>query len=163
MTVDNVALGTLAGRTAAVLNASLTSLTATFLMKRIRYFLYMFGKTAGDDGPLLVFINRGDASTPEIASAILESNTSGPQDTTQTLTEDTAWVVYQNTLRAIVPYSNSEGLLATGWLKLGGRNGIPAVEGAGFALHIFNASDAALATGVVITGIVQVQGVWLRD
>ncbi len=164
MLVDSVALGTLGARTALTLNATLSALTATFLMKRVRYFLQLTGRTANDDGPLLVFLNHGDATASEVAAAMIEANTSGPEDVTQSLTQDETWIVYQNTVRAIkIDALAAEGQLITGWIDLNRKKGIPAVEGAGVTCSILNGGSAALATGSLVNGIVQMQGVWLRD
>ncbi len=162
--VDALALATLAGRTAIVLR-SFSAITATFLMQRFRYLLQLVGVTTADDGPILVGIAKGDASLTEIASAMIEANTTGPGDTTQSLTQDETWVVYQNTVRAF----NLSGGDPTGrfvvdmWQRFGGKNGIPALEGTGFQLFAYNAGSGALTTGSSVNGLCHVQGVWLRD
>ncbi len=163
MVVDTQALGTLAGRTALLLNTTQNAMTATFLMKRIRYFLQLMGRTTGDDGPLLIGICKGDATIGEIANALLESNSAGPGDTSQVLDEDLPWAVWQDSVRQI-NYAGSEvqGQMPDHWMKLG-KNGFPALEGTGYALFVFNAGSAALTTGGTINGIVHTQGVWLRD
>ncbi len=164
LVVDAQALSTLAGRTAIILNTNVsTTIQNAFLMKRIRYLLQMVGRTTDDDGPLVVGLAKGDATIAEIATAMIEHNTIGPSDTTETLTEDNAWVVYQNT---VVPFlyrgGNSTGQIPPGWMDIEGRKGIPALEDQGFQLFVYNAGSGALSTGVSINGICQVQGVWLR-
>ncbi len=165
ISIGVITLGTLAGKTALQLDASMAILDRTFLMKRVRYFLQLVGRTAADDGPLLVGLARGDASLQEIQDAILEANPNGPADTTQALTEDNAWIVYQNTVVAFVfraalteaqPHRSD-------WIDFGGKNGIPTQEGNGFQLFVFNARAGSLATGSSVNGLMQVQGVWLRD
>ncbi len=163
-TVDNVALSTLAALTAILADSTFSSLTATFLMKRIRYFLRLEGVTA-DEGPFVIVASPGNASIPEITDALVKNNTSGPQDVTQTLTEDAVWAgAYQDSLEfmrpdggpAVTSYSTSGE-----WHSLGGGKGLPAVEGSGWTLNIFNADGTALTTGAVLKGTYQVQGVWL--
>lgn len=163
MLVEAVALGTLAARTAIVLNSDFNAITATFLMKRIRYLLQLVGRTANDD-QIIIGLAKGNASIAEIASAMIENNTAGPDDVTQSLTEDTSFVVYQNTVSVLLPNGGgAEAAPKLGWSAVGGRKGIPAQEGSGFQLFAFNAGAGALATGSSINGIAHVQGVWLRD
>ncbi len=164
MLVDALALGTLAGRTAIILR-TFAAITATFLMQRFRYFLQYVSREADDDGPILVGIARGDASLAEIAAAMIEANTAGPGDTSQTLTQDETWVVYQNTVRAFLMSGGdaTERFVGDEWQKFGGKNGIPALEGTGFQLFAFNAGSGSLTTGSSISGVVHVQGRWLRD
>jgi len=166
MTVDTVALGTLAARTAIALNTVFNAITATFLMKRIRYLLKIAGSTLGDDGPILVGVAKGNATIAKIGSAMIENNTAGPDDVTQSLTEDTSFVVYQNTVTSLIGESTVEdGHPATksGWVSFGGKRGIPAQEGSGWQLFAFNSGSSALTTGAVINGLSHIQGVWLRD
>ncbi len=162
--VDVLALDTLAGRTAILLR-SFSAITATFLMHRLRYFLQYVARTADDDGPLLVGIAKGDASLAEIAAAMIEANTIGPGDTSQVLTQDETWVVYQNTVKAFNMSGGvaAERFVGDDWIKFGGKNGIPALEGTGFQLFAFNAGSGALSTGSSVNGLVHVQGRWLRD
>ncbi len=164
LVVNDVALGTLGSRTAIALNATMGSLTQGFLLKRYRYLLQIAGKTVGDDGPIVVLMNKGDATLAEINSAMIENNTAGMDDTTQVLTQDEAWTVYQNTVNAFVLTGDgTEGTMVSEWKPFGGKNGIPALEGQGFAVHAFNCGSGALTTGATVNGLVQVQGVWLRD
>ncbi len=166
MLVDTVALGTLGARTAIALNTAFNALTATFLMMRVRYLLKLSGSTLGDDGPILIGIAKGNASIAEIGSAMIENNTSGPEDVTQSLTEDTSFSVYQNTVVSMIGESTVEdGHPATksGWIRFGGKRGIPASEGSGWQLFAFNSGSSALTTGAVVNGLAHTQGVWLRD
>ncbi len=160
--VDAVSIATLNARTALLLR-SVAALTGSFLMKRIRYFLHVTSLTANDDGPILAMIGNGDASLAEIAAAMTESNTSGPDDLSQMLTQDESWSVYQNTIVVFkVTGDGVHGQTPNDWINFGGKNGIPALEGAGFSVFAFNAGSGQNATGTV-SGIVQLQGVWLRD
>ncbi len=160
----NVALGTLAANTAIVLNNAFNNPSNSFLMKRVRYFLQFIGRTLTDDGPILVGIANGNASLAEIAAAMLEGNTVGPADITETLTQDESWVVYQNT---VVPFvtrgDGSEAQTDGKWIAFGGKNGIPAIENSGWQLFAFNAGQGALSTGSNVSGNTQIQGVWLND
>ncbi len=167
MTVNALALGTLAGQTALIMNNAFNAITGPFLMKRIRYFLQLVGRTPGDDGPLIVGIANGDASVAEIGAAMLEGNTLGTEDITQMLTQDNTWVVYQNTLASFNATRGdmTEGFIDLGdvWKTFGGKRGIPAMENSGFVLFVFNGGSGALATGSSINGVTHLQGVWLRD
>ncbi len=162
--VDSVALATLQPRAALIINTQFSAPKQSFLMKRVRYWLQLVGRTAADDGPLLVGLCHGDASVSEIASAMTERNTNGQEDITSMLDQDLAWVVYQNTVVPIVYTSAlTEGSTPHSWQHFGGKNGIPAIEGSGFTMFIFNSGSAALTTGSSINGQGQLQGVWLRD
>ncbi len=164
LVVDAVALGTLAGRTALNLNNGFINPESSFLIKRYRYLLQLVGRTITDDGPVAVVLNHGNASITEIGNAITEINSVGPADVSQVQTEDNAWAIYQNTLTAFTLRGDgTEGLLMTEWQSPGGKNGIPALESSGVAVSVVNLRSGALATGSSINGIVQLQGVWLRD
>ncbi len=157
--IDNVPLLTLGSRTALQLSNDFTSIAATFLMRRIRYFLMLHSVTT-DEGPFIVGVARGDATVAEIAAAILEGNTVGPSDTTQMLQSDTPWAVAQNSVELLFP-ADSLGQYHTrgGWKKIG----IPWPEGTGWQLFVMNLDGDALITGSEMQGLVQTQGVWLRD
>ncbi len=162
--VNAQALGTLAGRTALELNSVMDSITAPFLMKQFRYIIQVTGHTVSDDGPLVLLLAKGDATITEIASAMNEQNTTGPSDTSQVLTEDLLTVMYNNTVIAFVfSGEGTEAVIDTGWLPLGGKRGIPALEDTGFSLFVYNCGSGSLATGAVANGQAWVRGVWLRD
>ncbi len=162
--MDNVALLTLGARAAIILSTQFSNPTNSFLMKRVRYFAQIANRSANDDGPILIGCAHGDATVSEIAEAMNERNVNGPDDITNVLDQDNAWVVYQNT---VMPFKYTggvaEGATATHWINFGGRNGIPALEGSGMVLFAYNAGVGALTTGVLVNGITQIQGVWLRD
>ncbi len=163
LAIDTIALDTLGSRAALILNSTLNGITRSFLVKRVKYLLTLIGKTINDDGPICVLLNRGDATAAEVGLAMTEINTAGPSDTTQVLTQDNAWIVYQNTVMAFIPRGDgTAAVLDSGWFSIGGKNGIPIVEGTGLSVHAFNAGSGALATGASINGIVLLQGVWLR-
>ncbi len=80
------------------------------------------------------------------------------------LDQDTAWTVYQNTVVPVdMKAALTEGQVLTDWINFGGKNGIPILETAGLTVFAFNAGNGALVTGSSISGIAQIQGVWLRD
>ncbi len=158
-----VALGTLAGNTALVINTSMSGIKSPFLMKRIRFHVQLTSRTIGDDGPLVVGVANGNADTSEITTAMNVDNTIGPEDIGQTVQEDSAWVVMQNTVVGIIMAGDgTEGQLDSGWIAFGGKNGIPALEDSGVKLFIYNCGGGALATGSTINGVARLQGVWLR-
>ncbi len=164
LSVDSIALGVLTSRNAIILNSAFNTPTATFLMKRVRFFLQLVGRTAGDDGPIVVGCCRGDATVAEIAAAMNERNVNGPDDITNMLDQDKAWVVYQNTVVPLeVLAALTEGKTRSEWISFGGKRGIPAVEGAGMSLFAFNCGSGALTTGSSINGLAHLQGVWLGD
>ncbi len=164
LTVNAVGLGTLGSRTALNLNATWVAPEASFLMKRYRYLLQLVGRTLADDGPIVVILNHGNASLSELSVAMQEINQIGPSDVTETLSQDTPWSIYQNTVQPFV-YSGdgTEAVMDGSWHDFGGKNGIPNLEGAGVTAHAFNCGSGALSTGVSINGLIQIQGVWLRD
>ncbi len=163
----NKALSTLAASDALDLDLALGQLTTTFLIKRVRFFLKAVGVTA-EEGPLLIGMASGNTSIAEIELGMQITNTVGPQDTTQTLSQDEAWKIYRNTIEMLRPEAVETTLYSSGkWINFPGR-GIPALgaqgSGAGgFRSWVFNAGTAALTTGAVVKGIIEYQGVWLRD
>ncbi len=161
--VANLALGTLAAKTALTLGVAFNGITATFLAKMLRIILSITGLTAQDEGPFAVVIGNGDLTATEATNALAEGNTAGPGDTTQVLTQDTAFAIVQKSLRTFVPAGGpsptSQYLDAT--IALG--KGIPFKEGTGWQYFIYNLDGSALQTGAVVNGITQTWGVWLRD
>ncbi len=162
-TINALALDTLAARVAILANTAFNNIQSPFLLKQVRYFVQMVGRTLADDGPVLIGVARGDATIAEIAAALLEGNTNGPEDLTETLTQDVIQAVYMNT---VVPFvmrgDGTEGILDTKWINFGGKNGIPTLENVGFSVFAFNAGSGALTTGSSLNGIFQIRGVWLR-
>ncbi len=165
LAVDTVALSTLGSRAAIIINSTLgTGILQSFLVKRVKYLLTLIGKTIVDDGPIAILLNKGDATAAEVGLAMTEINTAGMMDTTQVLTQDNAWTVFQNTVKAFVPRGDgTAAVLDTGWFSIGGKNGIPIQEGQGISAHAFNCGSGALTTGASVNGLILLQGVWLRD
>ncbi len=163
--VNTVAMLTLGARVAIALNTQFNNPTTSFLMKRVRYFLQMAGRSTADDGPILIGCANGNANVTEIGEAMNERNVNGPEDITNVLDQDKTWVVYQNTVvPMIVRGDQTYGQVATSrWIDFGGKNGIPALEASGMQVFAYNSGSGALTTGMNINGIVQIQGVWLRD
>ncbi len=162
--INEVVLLTLGPRVAIALNTQFNNPTASFLMKRVRYFTQIALRTASDNGPILIGCANGDATVTEIAEAMNERNVNGPDDITNVLDQDKTWVVYQNTVVPMeIQGDQTYGQATSRWINFGGKNGIPAIEGSGMQVFAYNAGGAALTTGSLIDGIVQVQGVWLRD
>ncbi len=156
--VDDVALSTMAANAALAIDPDFASLTASFLVKRVRYNLLIENITA-DEGPFSVALVAGNASAAEAGDGFNSRNTAGPDDVTQTLTQDQPWVVMQDSKAMFTPITSTFHSLQTPWMSLG--NGIPAVEGAGWQLFLHNGDNAALTTGAVIKGTYDIQGVWL--
>ncbi len=162
--LDNVALATLSARTALIVNTQFSTPTASFLMKRLRYFAQIANRTANDDGPILIGCANGDATVAEISTAMNQRNVNGPDDITNVIDQDSAWVVYQNT---VVPFEiqgdQTFGQAPAQWMIFGGKNGIPAIEGSGMVVFVYNSGSGSLATNSTVNGILHLQGVWLRD
>ncbi len=161
LVVDDVDLVTLAARTAVAINSQFTSITATFLVNRIKYILQATTIDA-TDGPLAVVIAKGGATVAEVNAAFTEHNTNGPDDITQALTEDEAWTVWQKSLRMFRKNGTNTHAEVSADFKLPGR-GIPALEDQGLGIFAVNLGNNALSTGVLVSGLVQLWGVWLRD
>ncbi len=160
--VEDVALTTLAARTALQIAADFSAIAATFLIKRVRYFLTL-QSVATNEGPFMVALAQGDVTAAEASAAFTEGNTAGPSDRSQTLSQDESWNVYQASVEKLMPADSGGFHQSSGqWINMPGR-GIPAPEGAGWQAIVFNADNAALTTGSIIKGIIQYQGVWLRD
>ncbi len=163
LSLANVALATLASRAAVIINTQFATPTNAFLCKRMRFFAQLQNRSTQDDGPILVGACNGDADVSEIAAAMNERNVNGPDDVTSMLDQDTAWVVYQNTVVPMVIRGDQTfGQASPTWMNFGGKNGIPIQEGSGMALFAYNSGEGALTTGSTVNGIAQVQGVWLR-
>ncbi len=156
--VDDVVLSTMAANAALAIDPDFAALTASFLVKRVRYNFQIEGLTA-DEGPFTVALAAGNASAAEAADGFNSRNTAGPADLTQSLTQDQPWTVFQNSIAYFEPFTSTSQRLQTDWISLG--KGIPAHEGAGWQLFLHNADNAALTTGAVIKGTYIVQGVWL--
>ncbi len=152
----------MAARSVLVIANDFNGITATFLMLRMRYLLQIEGITA-DEGPFAAIINQGDAAASEVASAINSQNTSGPEDTTQMVGQSAQLAAIHSTMKPFrLSDDGTRGQLATGWFKLG-KKGIPFPEGTGWSAHIYNGDSVALTTGALVKGVIQYQGVWLRD
>ncbi len=160
LSVDDVALGTLASDAALLLSSEFaTTIDRTFLIKKIKYFLKISGLTQGN-GPLICGLSRGDASAAEVAAAFTELNSVGPSDTTQERTQDDVWNVLQNSW---MPFrGEGDGASEELFDEISLGKGLPALENQGVQLHVFNADAAALDTGGVVKGRVQLWGVWLK-
>ncbi len=158
--IVDIALGTLGANTALLLSSQMaTTIDRAFLVKKVKYWLKISGLTAGE-GPLIAGISNGDASVAEVAAAFGELNTVGPSDTTQERTQDNVANVWQNTWR---PFrSNANAVEAELYDEISLGKGMVARENQGIALDIFNADAAALTTGAVCKGTVQLWGVWLK-
>ncbi len=157
----STALSTLASKSAIGLASGQTLITATFLAKKIKYFLVLEGITASE-GPFAVCAAHGDASGAEAGSAIAEANTAGPDDLTQVRSQDNVWNIVQNSLKMMNPQrAAGEDAWLEAEISLG--KGIPFVEGAGWEFFLINLDASALTTGAIIKGLIQVWGVWLRD
>ncbi len=160
--VAGVSLSTLAARGAIQIGNDFDGITATFLMLRMRWFLQIEGITA-DEGPIGAIVHRGDASGSEVQNGINHQNTAGPDDTTQMAAQSDTMNVFLDTLRMFRLYDGgTRGQLTTGWIKLA-KKGIPMAESTGWAISAYNADSSALTSGALIKGVVQYQGVWLRD
>lgn len=164
----NATLGTLAAKAALNLDVTLQNLTKTFLLKRYRAILRIKDLTA-EEGLFLIGLAPGNAGISEIQLGMLITNTIGPEDVTQTLSQDEAWKIYRNTLQ--MPKKSGgpaavEQVVEYDWIDFPGR-GIPAIGGTtgtgGFRAFIYNADTASLTTGATVTGLIEYQGVWLRD
>ncbi len=160
--VDDLALSTLAARAAVLLDSAFsTSLKNTFLVKKVKYFLHLSGATAGQAANILACLNKGDATATEVAQAITELNNVGPEDTTQSLDQDRPWTIWQNTLKGFTPRGTASEAVLIEEISLG--KGMPAISGQGISISAFNNDGTALDTGIVVNGMVQLWGVWLRD
>ncbi len=160
--VNDLSLATLASRTAKLLSSSFsTTIKNTFLVKKIKYFLHASALTQGEQDNLLVMIAKGDASTAEVAAALTEINTVGPEDTTQARTADNAWNIWQNTVRAMESRGSATEAQLVAEISLG--KGMPAISEQGVAVYLFNNDAVGLAGTPLVNGLVQLWGVWLRD
>ncbi len=158
--VNSVAISTLAARTPIALVTGFDAMTAAFLVKRVRYFLYLTTVNTLD-GPFAVGVGPGNATQAEAAAAITVGNTSGPLDLTQMNDADNQYNVFQNSLEMLRSMSDTgvNWQSMGSWFSLG--KGLPLPEGSGIDGWLYNLDDAAMITGAIIKGIIQIQGVWL--
>jgi len=167
LTVTNVALGSLGLRTAIAIQSGWTTPNTTFLMRRARMFLQATELATADDGPVLVGLAHGNATVGEIASALTQINSEGPDDITQGLNQDQSWTVYQDSVRQFHRESSGTAdkmvYIESGWMKMGGKSGIPLVKDGGVQVFAYNSGNGVLTTGAVVSGVVQIQGTWLRS
>ncbi len=159
--VADVALLTLAARTPVTLTSLFDAMTAVFLAKRVRYLLSIENVTS-DQGPFSVAFGPGNAVQTEAASAIAVKNTSGPLDLTQVNAQVAQWNIFQNSMEMFTQRLGANGDLyqtSGEWVSLG--KGLPTPEGSGWDFWLYNLDNAALTTGAICKGLIQVEGVWL--
>ncbi len=166
LVIANIALGSLGVRSSIALQTGWTSPEASFLMKRYRMILQVTSLAIQDDGPIIIGLANGNATTTEMNTAMNQINTEGPSDPTQMLAQDNVWVIYQNTLETFTMVQDTagdvyQGFLTTDWKSFGGK-GIPNIEEAGVQVFAYNSGNGTLTTGGVVSGVVQIQGAWLR-
>ncbi len=160
LTIADVALGTLAARTAFQLSTQFsTTIDRTFLMKKLKYIVMISGLTAGE-GPFTIGLAPGDASLAEIKAAYDDLNSVGPSDLTQERTQDNIWNILQNTWVPLTEGANAT--IAQALLEVPLGKGFPAIENQGVQLVLFSHDGGALTTGSVVKGTVQIWGVWLK-
>ncbi len=159
--VANISLGVLGARSSLVIANDFDGITASFLMIRMRYMLQIEGLTL-DNGPIMAVVAQGNSSGAEIQAAINHQNPAGPDDVTEMIDQTAMKPIVYDTLRTFRTDGLTRGQLTTGWIKMG-RKGIPFGEGNGWVVHAFNGDNSTLDSGAVVKGIIQYQGVWLRD
>ncbi len=160
--VNDLALSTLASRAALLLASTFgTTLKNTFLVKKVKFFLHLVGAANGEAENILIGIAKGDATAAEMAAALNEINTVGPEDTTQVLTSDNVWTIWQNSVQQMK--SDGTGVNAGVEKEITLGKGMPAISEQGIQIFAYNNDGTLLTTGGVINGLVQLWGVWLRD
>jgi len=162
LVVNDAALSTLAARAALSINSTFaTSIKNSFLVKRIKYLLHLTGATTGQASSIVCALCPGDVTAAEFALALTEINTVGPEDTTQERTADNAWNIWQKTLRGFE--DSSDPTVAVLFEEISMGKGMVARSEQGVACQVVNNDGTALDTGIVINGLIQLWGVWLRD
>lgn len=166
--IDDVDIASLGAKTAVILSAVLGGIQNSFLVKKVKYMLRMAG-SLNEDELVAVMINPSNASLPEIALALTHANTIGPNDRTLSLLDDNIWNVWQNTVRMFkMSGQTTDGTASTGTYEVDDEislgKGMVAREDEGISVSAMNISNNAMAaSSQLITGIVQLWGVWLRD
>ncbi len=158
------ALSTLAANAALVINTDIgTAMGTPFLMKKLKIHA-MLAFVDDGDGNLCIGLARGDANAAEIAAAMNEFNREGPQDTTESLTEDDVWTVIQNSVVWSKPTGESDNAAGGHYEAFDGEisfgKGIPALEDQGVAIFIYNGGPT-MTTGSLLSVHAQIWGVWL--
>ena len=160
--VNNIALSTLGARAALLLASTFsTSIKNSFLVKKVKMMLHLTGATTGAASAILVALGSGDITVTEFAAALTEINTVGPEDTTQIRTSDNVWNIWQKTLSMFADSSDPTVAVIDKEYSLG--KGMVARSEQGILAMAFNNDGSALDTGIVVNGLIQLWGVWLRD
>ncbi len=158
------ALSTLTANEAIIINTELgTALGRSFLMKKLK-LSGLLSTVDAADGNMCMGLARGDATVAEIAAAMNEFNASGPEDTTESLTEDEVWTVIQKSVvwakQGIQTSDTKHDLLIVDEISFG--RGIPAIEDQGVSIFVYNGGPS-LTTGALASVHAQLWGVWLND
>ncbi len=157
----NVALGTLSPGARLAISTAFQGITQGFLMKKIRYMLFLEGITSSE-GPFAVCLSPGDASDAEVANAISAVWTTDEHDTTARLSQENQWNIIQSSLKMLQPQRTAgEDAWIIEDVSLG--KGIPFGEDTGWTPNILNLDPSALTTGASLKGLIQFYGVWLKD
>ncbi len=145
-------LSTLAAQTALkVQQYHETNMKRAFLVKHVKGGFSILGLTA-TQGPVLLFMARGNRSTTQIKTAI-ENAQLGPDQENQAQVRDVLWetVMMFTSLVEVIHLD----------VTIGGGKGIPFNEAEGWAWYAYNLDTGALTTGATVHFETAVSGVWL--
>ncbi len=163
-TVDHT-IGALAMLTAALVSTSYTSLQNAFLVKKVKINLTARNLTI-PEGPCIVGLCAGNATSAEVVASVLAANLAGPADVTQSLLADQAWVVWRNTITPGKVVGDGTQMEFQAEISLG--KGIPALEAldgtsGGLSVFLMNMAGTDFTTGGTLEGYLEYWGVWLND
>ncbi len=159
----NTALQSLAAKDAAALGTNLATVEENFLVKRTRYILGL--SLAEVFTNLLLYINAPSATSAETEAAIEATGTDPDDFSAMADFMARMGVIWSTIAHWATPYEDATNVqlnIDTGWLKVGGKKGIPYGEGIGPELHCYNMDDSALPADVVVNGLFVIEGVWLK-
>ncbi len=164
--MNSDAIAALAADTALILNTSFsTGLTQSFLVKQLQYNFQAAGLTAGDS--FVIGLANGTATIGEIEDA-LRLLVNDPDDASSPGIAAQKNIIWWETLMVVgVPgaFTGSAGVSESHneTISIGGGKGIPAKEGTGVSIFVYNAQTIAITTGAVVDGLITLKGVWLND
>ncbi len=157
--VISTALGTLAAQTALQVGNDYESIQRPFLCRKLHYRVGLFD-TPVEKEDVIIGIASAGFNVTEIKTA-LETALIDPDDPTNLADMGRKMGIWWQSLRLL----NALGDGLNEEIKIGGKSGIPILEGTtnGVQVFVYNPNGiTALTTGSSVAGVVMFQGVWLN-
>ncbi len=152
--IDAIGLGTLAAKTALVIESQHNDITSPFMMTHVRGSIVLKAADQGDT--VVVGMAQGNASLTEIKTA-LEATQKARSPSQQAATRK----VLHQTLMTLICRTTAQPDKVFIDEKIGGKKGIPFDEAVGWQWFAYNPDDGAFASGAELLGQMTYNGVWL--